>query len=320
MRKPLPTAIVFAVTEIDMPHFLLFYGMFIVAVWMGARFWLRAGDSSKGVAGLEVPAEPDPYKIAYLRGGREEVARLMVFKLVRRGYLKRAPWTGSGFLKWEKIFQAEGVSPQYLSELESRVYNQFNVPRGGKEILDRVPNIIQSHCNGLRRELEREGFLSPSELIQRDWFCGVVGGLMVVSVGGLKLAEAWQQGPISVAILILMGIVGVAGLGLLCFRAKMTIRGRRYLDRLQRAFVHLKNGPESHMHEGGDAMVLAVGVFGVSVLAETEYAYLNSLWEQASYEKGSVAGGTTGCGSGGAGGCGMCDGGCGICGGGDGGD
>ncbi len=69
------------------PYFLLFYGTVITMVVAGCWLALRSTDPSS-LPPPPIPVQPDPYEIAYLRGGPNEVTRLAIFSLLQRGYLE----------------------------------------------------------------------------------------------------------------------------------------------------------------------------------------------------------------------------------------
>ena len=70
--------------DLSGPHFLLLYACVIV----GTLFWVALSRQGLDPASEErpplVPAHPDPYEIAYLRGGENEVTRVTVFSLIQR--------------------------------------------------------------------------------------------------------------------------------------------------------------------------------------------------------------------------------------------
>ena len=54
------------------PSFLIFYGA-VIAATIAASWWMmRQRDSTTGIPPPDVPSEPDPYEIAYLRGGKSQ--------------------------------------------------------------------------------------------------------------------------------------------------------------------------------------------------------------------------------------------------------
>ena len=80
MRNPL--------TEFTGQEFLVFFAILIVIV--AAICWRRkrTQDSSTELPPLDVPDQIDPYDIAYLRGGENELARVLIVRLIERKYLR----------------------------------------------------------------------------------------------------------------------------------------------------------------------------------------------------------------------------------------
>ena len=65
------------------PQFLVAYGLIALAALIGLWAYLRS-DNYAGLA-PPIPARPDPYEIAYLRGGLPEVAAVAIYALTRKG-------------------------------------------------------------------------------------------------------------------------------------------------------------------------------------------------------------------------------------------
>src|SRR5215471_20544778 len=98
------------------PHFLILYGAVGVVVLAGAYFWIASHDSTGELAPLPIPASPDPYEVAYLRGGVNELIRVGVFDLINRGFLERREEYGTmGLTKKTRIVRAN--TPPSGSEL-----------------------------------------------------------------------------------------------------------------------------------------------------------------------------------------------------------
>jgi uncharacterized protein (TIGR04222 family) len=70
------------------PDFLRLYGV-VIAITLGVC-WLMVSvaDKTKSLSLPLIPANPNPYEIAYLQGGENQVAQLTVFNLIERGLLQ----------------------------------------------------------------------------------------------------------------------------------------------------------------------------------------------------------------------------------------
>ena len=65
---------------------------------------------------MPIPTKPDPYEIAFLRGGENEVTRLLAFDLINRGYLRVAEKgkpTGKGT---DTVIEADPGHPYAVGE------------------------------------------------------------------------------------------------------------------------------------------------------------------------------------------------------------
>ena len=76
------------ITELTGYEFLLFYVVVIAATLLVSWWWARTSDPTAGMPVPAVPREPDPYEIAYLRGGENELTRVVIVALTQRGYLR----------------------------------------------------------------------------------------------------------------------------------------------------------------------------------------------------------------------------------------
>ena len=70
------------------PYFLVFYATVIVAVITACYKSVRSVDRTNDLEPPEIPAKLDPYEIAYLRGGENEVTRVAIASLIQRGLLQ----------------------------------------------------------------------------------------------------------------------------------------------------------------------------------------------------------------------------------------
>src|SRR5688572_18522054 len=120
MRNPLP--------EVTGPEFLALFAMLIGVVAFVCWWRKRSRDTSAELSPLPSPRTPDPYEIAYLRGGDNELARVLIVSLTERNYLKV---TGPGSNWWKSQQQyIERVtappSPTSLTPLELAAFNWFD--------------------------------------------------------------------------------------------------------------------------------------------------------------------------------------------------
>jgi uncharacterized protein (TIGR04222 family) len=316
------------------PQFLVFYGGIIV-VTLAACWWsINRRDPSSSLPPLQVPVEPDPYEIAYLRGGENEVMGSAIFNLIQRGYLQ----VGSQHVKDEprKFWQEAKLSkpiehapdhpdPRHLSALGRSIFEWFATPRTAQEIFQsELAAKIQTHCAAYKQRLEHERLLMPSEWKKTTESITIFCALIIVGLGAYKLIIALEKGRYNVGFLIMMGVVAmVILLRIVGKPLHLSSRGKAYLERLQKAFEKLKTQSSKVTDAADQSLLLLVGLFGVGALAGTAYdSYqrifhqettrgYSSAWGSSSCSSCSSSGGSS-CGSCGGGSCG---GGCGGCGG-----
>jgi uncharacterized protein (TIGR04222 family) len=313
--------------------FLVFYSLFIVFSLVIFGVWKTQADKTAKLAVPPIPTNVDPYEIAYLRGGMNEVARAAIFALRQKDFL---------------IFQNEGKNSRIhrnqqktdrrgLDEMEQDVLKWFGTSREPQEIfqgygltqaLDRYYGIYESR-------LEQQQLLTDDETRSRIKRARNIVLLLILGLGAYKFTAALLHGYANV-----LGIVGLAAISTLIIFAvakvsRLTALGKIYLERLQIAFDKLQYQSErqgvqtntaSAQFAGVDPLLLGVGIFGGTILAGTVYDDYNQAFQRAQNQAfaGSSSGSSCGSGcssssggdGGGGDGGGGCGGGCGGCGGG----
>ena len=324
--------------DLSGPHFLLLYLVLIsgTLTWVGVN--RRTLDPTAAERPPQVPLHPDPYEIAYLRGGENEVTRVTILNLIQRGYLEIQE-TRKGRMKEQHIGQspASHDTAALSSTLERDVFRDFTGPRTAREIFQSsLPRTVKGHCTGYEQALRAERLLATEEQKQAVRRLGWTAALIILGLGGYKLAAALVNGYDNVVFLLLMAVVSTVVLAVMVQPRRLSRRGDEYLRRLQQAFQTLKRaGGVQLSHDDQDdlvkqalarrprmvpieaemavvdPLVLRVAVFGTASLAGTPQAAYGQMFAQSASSGGGCGGGGGGCGGGGCGG-----GGCGGCGGG----
>src|SRR5215813_7473739 len=115
-----------AVADLYGPYFLAFYTIVIGVVILTCRRSVRAVDRTDEEE-PKIPAKIDPYEVAYLRGGKNEVTRVAIASLIQRGILQiveRKTWGVSSKL----IDRRRKVVDKELSPIKSCVANWSGFP------------------------------------------------------------------------------------------------------------------------------------------------------------------------------------------------
>ena len=148
------------------PHFLLLYLILCCLVIGIALYVARRVRENAGPMASPVQADPDPYSLAFLREGPDEVIRLAFVSLVQKGHLEivqQNRWYGS----WLNLVRVRNPGSDPLSELEQEVLRAI----GGSEpdsVLDCQPaklrKVVRDFCDGYQSRLEEQSLLAPADL------------------------------------------------------------------------------------------------------------------------------------------------------------
>jgi uncharacterized protein (TIGR04222 family) len=284
--------------ELSGPDFLLFYlcvsMAVILALWLSRR---RAESGPAPKLNLS-----DPYLIAYLRGGENEVMRLAVVSLVERGLLIPL---GTQLRRHDRAtFDSTRIPIEY------EILKKFGSPAEAGSIFK--DDRLKAVCQPYKTLLEQAGLL-PDGKIKRDrWMRFAIAAFALCSLSFMKVTIGLSRNR-PVAFLVILSIVAVIATSFAAF-PRLTARGKAMLADVQTIYGGLKDRAHSFTRGAAtaDALMLAA-VFGVAALAPADYAYARTLFPQATSggcgsscgSSGSSGGdGGGGCGGGGCGGCG----------------
>ena len=292
-------------------EFLFFFGV-VVAIAVGiCSGYLRAKDRTRSLMPKSAPDKVNLYEVAYMRGGENELTRVIIVSLVEQGYLEiqagvqegggRIALGEIGDQAEKRISQTHTPPPSgALSPTEQAVYEWFTEARTVKDVFEgHLPSELAGYCLPLEEKLQQEQFLGTDEDSGVRWTAGWVGGLIIGSVGGLRLFVGLERDE-PVGFLVLMLIAGIGLLASVCRAGRLSSLGKAYLQQLQDPSAQLTAS-------NGTQYALAAAVFGMAGLENTPLSALGDEFKQG--EK-SASGGCGGCGGGGC-----SDGGCGGCGG-----
>jgi len=294
------------------PNFLLLYGIVIAATLLLCERLVQ--DPTKNQPLPLIPAEPDPYKIAYLRSQATGVAHLVLFNLIQQGYLQVSEQT---------ISQAPNhPDTSNLQPVERQVFERFSEPATAKTSLWLVTQCLQSFCNAYQEKLRDEQLLYGAKWQESNIKVGLVGAMLIFGLGSYKLLIALGKGRYNVGFLIIMGVSSIIYLLWYVSQHKfLSHLGKRYLQQLQNTFNQLR---ETSIVNNN---LLVLALFGVESLAGTAYdtyykAFFPPIYSttssRSSRSSSSSCGSGSSCGSSCSSGssCGSsCGGGCGGCGG-----
>lgn len=303
--------------------FLFLYAVVILIALLGF-YWIKSKlDWTSEMPLPQIPTEPDPYEIAYMRGGVNELARSVIFSLVHKGFLQVSNEGKKSFISMAP------TQPNWttLPPIEKGLLGWFQSRRDVKEIFGQfgLAEMLQPLTGEYERKLVQGHFLNSTDHRSKVRLLAILvfGGTLLLGV--YKLIAAITHGRFNIVFLIIFLVV-LFFIAMTVGKApRLSNLGQRYLNALQTAFENLKarmlmetprNGQAAPTMASVDPFLLAMGIFGVGALTGTAY----SEYERAFHRAGATGGtGSSGCGSGCGSSCSSGDGGggCGGCGGGD---
>jgi uncharacterized protein (TIGR04222 family) len=232
----------------------------------------------------KVATSPDPYQIAYLRGGANEVLRLATLELYCQNLLQEEKSRFLGTVKWQ--LNAAATLPENLSPFAREAATFYSKSRKPTEIFASSTFFpIDAEFQKWDRWIEEQGFRIPGERQARlNYFVIGLTGLFI-TVGGIKLGSALLRGIDNVFFGFGLMVVGSIALLLTGRPRRFSDAGREFLQNTQ--LVHNKQlkavkgwendkamalsqnpGQSSNMAESyaSIAPLLAMGIFGVAAL------------------------------------------------------
>jgi uncharacterized protein (TIGR04222 family) len=285
------------------PQFLVFYLALSAVTILVLRILRRRRElpDASGIAYFAAAPIHDPYLIAFLRGGKNELVRVAVVSLIDRGLL---------------AVRDDAVQ---TTDVGRRTEARKNIEREILEVctIARAPTDLFAPSRFGTAAGEYEGSLQRMELFPNDEQKSARRSLFVralavmLFVSATKILVALLRGRTNVGILVFLTIVAIA----LAAKAVFTLRtakGDAFLNELQKMFVSLKvRAPQIQPGGATAEVVLLTAVFGVSALPNNAFPWTKQLFPRAD------SSGTSSCGSSGGSSCGGggCGGGCGGCGG-----
>lgn len=284
-------------SPVDGPTFLGLaagMGLFVHGLAAAWRWWL-CGPGPQG-AGASEPS-PDPFAVAYLAGGAMHAIDTALVSLAHQGAAEPNPQT----LQWRRTGP---LSPD-AHPWERLVHG--NLPEEGETSITVLQSGLKGPLERLRAELEGQGMLvSPRKAVLARWLPSLLAWSVPIVIGIRFLHGLDHQKPVGG--LVALGVVSLGAALAFSIPPHRSRRGRAVLSRWRRN--QAKPSPLALAREAAlrpSALALAVGLYGLDVLAGTPLDPSRQV-----LQNDRSAGG---CGAGCGGGDGGCGGGCGGCGG-----
>jgi len=316
------------VADMRGPSFLAFFAGVSFILIITCRSYLRSLDQTRNRPSPKVPLEPAPREIAYLRGGKNELLRLLILELIQRGYLQ---------INEDTIRRAHHhPDPGYLQDAERACFNFLCTETPIRGLFDGpATHLLDPWCAELDARAREEEFLLDDSIRSKARNVFATALVLLLGLAGYKAVIALSRGHFNLGFLLMMTIAGGIILRLVCWASapRLSARGREFIERLQVSLSRFKPSlfrrPNPESIEAN--LLLIASVFGLAALHRTPYAHCSKAFAKSTAPQAFADAGTgsgcsscgstssssssgSGCSSGGSS-CG--GGGCGGCGGGD---
>jgi uncharacterized protein (TIGR04222 family) len=208
-------------------------------------------------------------------------------------------------------------NPAALDPIEREIVAAFAAPTSLDRLYtEQLRSQVARFCGLYRQRLLDQGLLVQPGAKEEAMRIGVGGAALLLGLSGYRLWLADLKGHHNIGFLLILTLIAPFVVAAVCSVPRMTRRGQEYVRQMQAAFGQLHTrvrGPEAELSR--EALLL-VGVFGVTALASTAYAFLPQMCHpqaisgagcgipvsSSSCSAGSSCGGGGGCGGGGCGG------------------
>jgi uncharacterized protein (TIGR04222 family) len=287
------------VVDMPGPLFVLLYAGFVILVLVLCWWRIRVSEPGAALPAPPVPARPDPYAIAYLRSGADEVARLVVFALLQQGFLRVTSVLEENVEsnRLERVADVpEGIR---LPDIERRALQWFDQRRDVKDIfqIDGLKSRLADYCAQYEQRLRNEHLLTSDTTravaSRTAWW----GALAILIVGSYKVYVAWLEGFLDAPTIFALALPGLffvqSPVVIFQQRPRLSRRGRACLRQLQLAYGGLKSQSQTaamqpptgwdggSIRAVGPALMIVMGVFGHKALEGTAPAAYGRLFPQA---------------------------------------
>lgn len=259
------------VADLSSFEFLAFYAALCIGTIVLARRYVAKSDASAALGREPLPAVFDPFEIAYLRGGANELVRYAVFDLTRNGLLELIP--GERKRKSHIRRTAEAPKPAAMHPVCSIVYAFFDEPKTAEELFaSNVPAAVETAFAPERARLEQRQLLATQEARAAARTARWAAFAVIVLVGGYRIAYALAMHHRNIGFTIAIMLIAAVVLFPLTRVQRLSQRGRQYVTTLR---ASLTGGGSAAPSPASEAFPIMVAAGGLALLAATPYDGLN---------------------------------------------
>lgn len=258
------------------PLFLLLYiatGIFIIRLIRSKS--ARLINTEEVADNVSIPLQPDPYEIAYLKGGEKQVLLLSIYSLISRGYLNvltNNEKTDVRIGQKEKVPATAALNEQEKMVFKSTTKKEMRIANFLNEVFTEK---FTECCEPLRKKLEQDNlFVSEAAEKQFRQMKSLGAGVMIF-FGIYKIIAAVKHDHDNIFFLLVLTILAPVFIS----NVKKVKLARRdnYLDALKTAF-NVTSGSDFDL-QPFYMKQLQLAIFGVEVLKNSKLNYLSNYYK-----------------------------------------
>lgn len=277
--------------DLDGPQFLAFHAVLSVGVLVVLHRWLRRYGRGSEPASLQALAA-DPYRIACLRHGPDEVARVAVVSLVDRQQLYVTPDGRIGPT-------AEGKAMVGGDLVDRALVEAARAAPVDAQALPQDPQ-VRAATEAVEAGLKRDGLVvsDADEAARRRarWLALAV----LLGVAAARVVQTLLAGRSNLLFLVLMTLLA-AFLAQAMGRSRRTQAGERSLQSLRELLGDLvRRANQLQPGRGGRHVALLAAMFGVTALPAAAFAFAHDLYPRSTGGSSDSGSSSSGCGSSGS--------------------
>ena len=249
----------------------------------------------------------DPYRIAFLRGGKNELVRVAIVSLVDRGLLEVL----SDKLQTTNV----GRETKARKRVEQNLLETCGTARDPKDLFS--SSEFKPAEAEYENELARMRLMPNEEMKKKRRSLFMWAAALMLAVSLTKIGVALMRGRTNIGFLITLTIIVLLVLLPMVAFPRLTARGRILLENVQNLFASLKvRAPQIRPGGASTELVMLAAVFGISAVPRENFPWTHQLFARADTSSATSSSSSScgsSCGSSSCGG-GGCGGGCGGCG------
>jgi uncharacterized protein (TIGR04222 family) len=292
------------------PEFLVFYVVLSAATVAAIRiyrWWRESQDLGSERAAARDVAQ-DPYQVAFLRGGRDEVLRIAVVSLIERGLLEA---------RGDKLAATDPeAAGKARRPLDKAILTRFADEAAAQSLYS--DDVVLGEADVIGDSLARMGLL-PDEAVKRSRLgLAVAGTAFLWLVALIKVGVALSRGRTNILFLVVLAIA-VPFVMYAVLKRPRTALGNAVYAQVRELFSSLNSRRHTlQLNQTTSELTYLAAAFGLAALPVAVYGVVQPLKLQppqpghaggsscsvSSCSGGSSCGGGGGCGGGGCGGCG----------------